>query len=657
MSIRIHLPPDILPALAQARVAIASRDFQTARTLSQTISKALHDGVRELAPLFDGPAKEVCLLVVAHRTDPAHRPLLDMLAQLDSARFNVLLIENADGPLFARDQLALMLQIRLLSLGANYGPGVARNLALFLSSDALLVMLDDDGLTDAGAILSLIRTLRTYEAVAVRGRVVPKTPGTDAPPHYDLGDAVVRRLCDVEGLAIWDRAAAAQAGGFDPVMYGHEGRELCSRMFLHHGPDAFLYDPNAVMHHDYDRHDRDAGAKAARHAAHEDYAGFANPHHASIARAFGRQARGPVAREMLEHRARFVALAGSVRPTKPLTATFVTTCLNGADFVQDWYEGLTRQTDQDFKVVLVDDGSTDGSVERARAVSRGDPRVQIVSLRHVGRPAALNHAVSLVQTDLCVICDIDDHPIAQQMAWVKAAFHAYPDRDMIGFMVCDFRNLARSARPFSIVPTDLAVRAVVGMPSPFPAFAWRRDRVTRPFDPGLAACEDMAWMFDTLFKDGKTGLHLPLCLTHYHVHPNQLSTREEGFITPLTVTLLADLHARILGRAVDAAVVAQFARRAEIGSDHDFAAVKNHLFDLYDQIGSFDRVDAQSARTLLRDHLAELTEIHLRHKLQKAAALTDSRAGTGDFKPAGLLRRVRSLGGRVVRGVRSAFRP
>jgi glycosyltransferase involved in cell wall biosynthesis len=536
----------------QAQLALAAAEFARAADLSDDISRLLAETA--IAPVLAGDqaARPYSVLVVAHRPVPAHREMLRTLLQLSPDSCEIILIENAAEPVLAPHVPDAPGHLRLFRLGANLGIGIARQIGFRVARGRGVICIDDDGLTGPADIAALIETFETYQATAVRGRVLALTPDSTMPPHYDPGDRRLRSYCDVEGMAIWNRQHVLDAGGFDPILYGHEGVELVTRLYAAQGPEAFIYEPRAILRHDYASGPEQAAAKAERYLMLDQYLAFRRPGYDPVKRAMARRPGEAVADALLSTR-RDYAAAPAVRTAPSPDVSILTTCRDGAAFIDDYVASLLRQTDTNFEVVFVDDGSQDGSLARLRAAAAGRLRIVPVETGGLGRAAAMNRAVDAAQGEVCLVADVDDVSIPQRVAWTREACRRHPDAAMIGFMIYDDRNPARAVLPFPIAPVPLQVRAYFGMPCPFPAFSFRKSAAVERFDETLAAGSDCDWLFRSVIDRDVPGVFLPLNLAYYRTHPGQITTSRRDLQRAVALRHVSRLHGRALGRAPDLA--------------------------------------------------------------------------------------------------------
>ncbi|MHB1063486.1 MAG: glycosyltransferase family 2 protein [Georgenia sp.] len=92
--------------------------------------------------------------------------------------------------------------------------------------------------------------------------------------------------------------------------------------------------------------------------------------------------------------------------TAPRTSVVIP-LYNGAGSIADAIASVLRQTDQDFEIVVVDDGSSDGSAAVVAAVD--DPRVRLLEHeRNRGVAAARNTAVAAARGTRIAFLDADD---------------------------------------------------------------------------------------------------------------------------------------------------------------------------------------------------------------------------------------------------------
>jgi glycosyltransferase involved in cell wall biosynthesis len=81
---------------------------------------------------------------------------------------------------------------------------------------------------------------------------------------------------------------------------------------------------------------------------------------------------------------------------------------NAAATLDACLRSIARQTEQSWECILVDDGSTDATAEIARAATRDDRRIRVVSTPAGGLVAALNEGLRHCDSPLVARMDADD---------------------------------------------------------------------------------------------------------------------------------------------------------------------------------------------------------------------------------------------------------
>lgn len=100
------------------------------------------------------------------------------------------------------------------------------------------------------------------------------------------------------------------------------------------------------------------------------------------------------------------------------TLSVVITCFNYEAFVADAIESVLQSTVAPLQLIVVDDGSTDGSA----AVARRFDHVEVIGKPNGGMASALNAGAAAAVGDVLVLLDADDLVDPDRLGWVQGAF-------------------------------------------------------------------------------------------------------------------------------------------------------------------------------------------------------------------------------------------
>jgi len=113
-------------------------------------------------------------------------------------------------------------------------------------------------------------------------------------------------------------------------------------------------------------------------------------------------------------------LPSIVPKLEPAAISVIMPVYNGLPFLSASIESILRQSFTDFELIILDDGSTDGSAEVLRQWAQKDPRIHLVA---TNRKSGLSHSSNLLaakaQAPLVARMDADDiaHPDRLRRQW------------------------------------------------------------------------------------------------------------------------------------------------------------------------------------------------------------------------------------------------
>ena len=215
----------------------------------------------------------------------------------------------------------------------------------------------------------------------------------------------------------------------------------------------------------------------------------------------------------------------------------IITAYNVVGFVREAVDSALAQTFRDIEVIVVDDGSTDGSTDTLRDLD--DPRLRVIREVHGGSAAARNAGLRLASGELVAFLDGDDRWAPQNLERQSAFLESHPEVDMTfgHSLVVDEEGRStgfKSSSHAGPVSFSQLLRAnEIGNGS---CVLLRREALDRAgcFDPNLAACVDIdVWMRVVRLRPGNV-VAIPEVLTFYRRRQGQISSEwrrmEAGYL-------------------------------------------------------------------------------------------------------------------------------
>lgn len=129
-------------------------------------------------------------------------------------------------------------------------------------------------------------------------------------------------------------------------------------------------------------------------------------------------------------------------------------CYNVEEYLSECIDCIKKQSYSDFEVILVDDGSTDGTGKMCDTLAENDSRFRVIHTCNVGSSEARKNGLILCKSDYVTFVDADDfiHPDAYSI--LMRNLNENEDADIIVYGVSDFIDGKLYHRTTDIISGD-----------------------------------------------------------------------------------------------------------------------------------------------------------------------------------------------------------
>lgn len=223
------------------------------------------------------------------------------------------------------------------------------------------------------------------------------------------------------------------------------------------------------------------------------------------------------------------------------TVSVIMAAWNNGDYLSEAVGSILDQTLVDIEVVLVDNNSTDGSVERLLA-ARPDPRIKLLRQTvNLGIAAGLNVGIGAAAGRFIAIMDCDDRAVPQRLELQVRALETDPTLDVVGTGARWMDEAGRTGAAFPLFHEEEEIHRYLpyGMPLLHPSLLGRAEVFRAvPYRAELSQTSDYDWASRAAERHRFGSLALPLL--HYRNHPGSTTIRhpERGQLFASVVRLL-----------------------------------------------------------------------------------------------------------------------
>lgn len=236
-----------------AREHYIARRFDKARVTMHRYREVVDYGKFEQNDLRANNNPVISVIIVSFKTNLVLLDCLDSIFRQQGPSFEIILVDNGGNESIQAELIKQsLLWIRPL---INLLPSEGRNVGAHFARSDILVFLDDDACMAPGYFAAAM-AIADKKILGLRGRVLPKTAHTTIPKHYDMGDQPRFAEFNFEGNMVIRTEIYRSLCGFDPLMFGHEGKELTQRARHHFPGQEIMYAPDLIVRHDWAQNQR-----------------------------------------------------------------------------------------------------------------------------------------------------------------------------------------------------------------------------------------------------------------------------------------------------------------------------------------------------------------------------------------------------------------
>jgi glycosyltransferase involved in cell wall biosynthesis len=205
--------------------------------------------------------------------------------------------------------------------------------------------------------------------------------------------------------------------------------------------------------------------------------------------------------------------------SKTPTVSVLLPVYNGQPYLDAAVGSILMQSFQDFELIAIDDGSTDGSLQLLQQYAKMDSRLRVLSRAHGGVAEALNDGIEAASGEFLARMDADDVALSLRLETQVGFLRQHPEVVLVGSRVLlidpEGQTLFETDQPLANAQIQHAILSGLGWVVVNPASMMRTSAVCTAggYRAEYSPCEEL----DLLVRLSELGqlANLPQILLHY----------------------------------------------------------------------------------------------------------------------------------------------
>ncbi len=202
---------------------------------------------------------------------------------------------------------------------------------------------------------------------------------------------------------------------------------------------------------------------------------------------------------------------------------------NSERYVVQAVTSILNQTWPDLELIIINDGSTDGTLRVLQQLADQDQRIRLISRENRGIPRTRNELVAQASGELIAMMDADDVARPDRLARQVAFLQQHPQVVCLGsaFELIDAKGRFLTQLPVPLHNDEIQTKILAGHAAIFQPCAMLRRSVVLQiggYDETMTQAEDL----DLWLRLGEVGelANLPEALVQYRLHANSVSEQD-----------------------------------------------------------------------------------------------------------------------------------